>query len=205
MVTPMLESSVITSSFRAGGCAGLASGRRSRNYHCASIAIGTRQFPDTRTPSRCRAIPCAILLQAHGRQYSHGSSTVEQGAHNASVAGSIPACATTHMSVSRSGSASVSKTESLSSILSTFANTAAALPTAPVCQPRVSLHERAANSPRLSVLARAGGFPPIWHDARSPTLRRGATDACHAGVFLDTTQTAAFGVRALHEQTGGRA
>lgn len=42
----------------------------------------------------------------------------------------------------------------------------------------------------------------IWHDARSSRPCADATDA-PAGVF-DTTQPAASGVRALHEQTGGR-
>lgn len=42
------------------------------------------------------------------------------------------------------------------------------------------------------------------HNAGSPRHSAGATDACHAGVFDYPQTIAALGVRALHEQTGGR-
>lgn len=67
----------------------------------------------------------------------------------------------------------------------------------------------AANSLRHRAAA-PQGFS-IWHNARSPSLRRGATEAgvvdpkgdC-AVLDLDTAPQTAPGVRALHDQTGGR-
>jgi hypothetical protein len=67
--------------------------------------------------------------------------------------------------------------------------------------PRVCSLGRAA-LPSAAVLARAGGFSPILHNAGSSRGVADATDA-PAGVFDGLPQTAP-GVRALHEQTGGR-
>jgi hypothetical protein len=102
----MFESSVITSPFRAGGCAGLASDRQSRNYHCAPIAIGSRQIPHTvgdssplaANPRACSlgraALPSAAVLARAGGLFPiwHNARSPLSGAtvRNAGVFDGLP-------------------------------------------------------------------------------------------------------------------